>query len=185
VTDEDQAITELTAFKPEADGLRSFRADVLGAIGETDPAKAIATVKQLKADNAKLVGDVATATKARIDGQVEATLKKYEARLTVPLKAMMATQLRAELEKGVEVEKTETVKALESMGQLSITGQRAGGDLGGAAASDESKLVARVDELMRTDPEIKELAQSRGRHAAYLAAAEKAETEFAASTTAQ
>jgi len=44
-------------------------------------------------------------------------------------------------------------------------------------------MAARVDELMRTDEEIKELSKSKGRFAAYDRACEKVEQEFAAAAS--
>lgn len=174
VTDEDTAITELQALQPEIVTLRSFKGAVLTELGTTDQTKAIQEIKQLKADKAKLEGDVAAATKARVDSEIETTLKKYEKRLTVPLRAMMATQLRSELEKGVALDKTETVKALESMTELGITEQRAGGDVGGANASDDVKLDAKARELMQSNPRLKQLA-AKDEHEAYKEALIEAE----------
>lgn len=174
VTDEETAITELQALQPEITGLRSGRAEILTELGITDPTKILATIKELKAAKAKLEGDVATATKARIDSEVETTLKKYEQRLTVPLRAMMATQLRAELEKGTKLAETETVKALESMKELGITEQRSGGDVGGANANDDVKLDAKARELMQSNPRLKQLA-AKNEHEAYKEALVEAE----------
>lgn len=177
VTDEEQAVTELTAITPEITGLRSFRVEIANAIGETDPAKAIAAVKQLKAENVRLAAEAETAKKARIDGEIEATFKKYESRITPALRHLMAPQLRAELEKGVELAKTETVKALESMKELKITGQESGGDLGGANADDDVKLDAKARELMGSNPRIKSLA-AKDEHEAYKEALVLAQREL-------
>ena len=49
MVDEDQGVTELTALATELPKLRSFSADVGAEIGETDPVKAVAKVKELKA----------------------------------------------------------------------------------------------------------------------------------------
>ena len=178
VTDEEQAVTELGKLAPEVGRLRRYATDVAAEIGETDPAKSVTKLKEMKAENARFQAEAKAATKARIDKDVETTLGKYEKKLTLPLKNMIGQQLRAELEKGTKLEETDAVKALESMKDLGITGQNAGADAGGAALDDDAKVAARTEELMKTDPEIKELAASRGRHAAYLAAAEKAQTEF-------
>lgn len=174
VTDEDTAITELQALQPEITGLRSFRTDVLTELGVTDPAKAAPTIKELKAAKAKLEGDVATATKARIDSEIEATFKKYEKRITPAMKNILVVQLRAELEKGVELAKSETVKAIESMPELGIVGQQSGGDVGGANASDDAKLEAKARELMQSNPRLKALA-ARDEYAAYTEALVEAE----------
>lgn len=177
VTDEAQATTELTALHPEITGLRSLRAELLTATGETDPAKALAKVKELKAANARLEQEAKTATTTKIDGLVDATFKKYEKRITPALRNLMAPQLRAELEKGVEVDKTETVKALESMKELGITEQVAGGDLGGANANDDVKLDAKARELMTSNPRLKALAE-KDHHEAYKEALIHAEREL-------
>lgn len=182
VTDEESATTELTALQPEIAGLRSFRTDVLTELGITEAGKAGATIKELRAKVAKLEGDVATATKARIDSEVEATFKKYEKRITPALKLVLQPQLRAELEKGVALEKTETVKALESMKELGITEQIAGGDVGGANASDDAKLEAKARELMQSNPRLKALA-ARDEYAAYIEALGEAERSLKLVTT--
>lgn len=177
VTDEDQATTELTALQPEISGMRGLRADLLAVTGETDPAKAIAKVKELKAQNATLAEQAQAATKVKIDGQVDATFTKYEKRITPQLRNLMAPHLRAELEKGVELEKTETVKALESMRELGITEQVAGGDLGGANANDDVKIDTKARELMASHPRLKKLAAT-DENAAYIDALVQAEREL-------
>lgn len=174
VADEDQAITELQALQPDITGLRKFRTDVGAAIGEPDPAKAIAKITELTTKVTRLEGEVGAATKAKIEGQVTATMTKYEKRMTVPLKTSMATQLRAELEKGTELEKTETVKVLESLKELGITEQVAGGDLGGANADYDVKLDAKARELQASNPRIKQLSE-KDPHEGYKAALLEAE----------
>jgi hypothetical protein len=175
VTDEEQAATELTKLQPEIGRLRTFGIDVGAEIGETDPAKAVAKVKELKASNLKFEAEAKAAKKAQVDASIEATLKKYEKRLTVPLKAMFVTQLRAELEKGTKLEDTDTIKALESMTELGIVGQIAGGDLGGANADDDVKIDAKARELMESNPILKAMVAKGEDHKAYVQALSMAE----------
>lgn len=178
VADEDQAITELQRLQPELTGLQKFRTDVLAATGETDPAKALTRVGEFKTQNEKFVIDLAAAKKAKIDGQITATMTKFEKRLTVPLKDVMSKQLRAELEAGTELEKTETYKALDSMKETGITTQSSAGDLGGAGTADEKKFEARVNEILGSNEEVKSLRTSKGELAAYNRAVDIAEAEL-------
>lgn len=187
VTNEEEAITELTAIQPEIKQLRALGAIVAKAFGgETDPAKVEAKITELS--NAVTTHEKAAkdARALSIKTSVEATITKYEKRLTVPMRTLMSRNLTAELEAKpeVKVEETETVKALETMPDTGITERATGADVADPNASDsEKKQLSRVNELLANDSEIKELSRTKGEHAAYMRACEKAEEELAAGTT--
>ena len=184
VATEDEAIAELTAHQTEMTELRTllpFR-DVVSAEfrNEKDPAKVVGEIRELRAKVATAETAAKDAKTKELKATVDATMEKHKNKLTAPLRELMASQLTTELEAGAKVEDTKTVKALESMKALSIFSQSSEADVGGAGVDDEVKMKARVDELMGTNEEVKQLNRSRGRFAAYERACEIAEEEFAA-----
>jgi hypothetical protein len=182
VADEDAAVTELTRLQPELVQLRAASTTLteLGTeVGETDPAKVLTKVKELKASNAAFKQEAETQRKARIAADVEATMKKYESRLTVPMRTLMAKQLSVELEAGTKLEEAETAKALESLPDAGIAGQSAAGDIGGSnAAGDDQKLDAKAKELLSTDEDLKALNARQGFAAAFPEALNRARKQL-------
>lgn len=159
VATEEEAITELTALQPQITTMREFRSVVAAELdGETDPVKVATKIRELKSTVQTAIAAAAEQKKAAIRTTVEATIKQYENTMTVPLKAMFTQNLTAELEKGVEVEKSETLKTIKSLKPLGIFDQSAGPDVGGAGASDEDKIEALSNELLEKDPSLKALA---------------------------
>jgi hypothetical protein len=149
-------------------------------LGITDPAKAVERIKQLTTENAEFKTKAEKAVKDAAKATAEATVKEYEANISsAPLRKMLVTQLTGELEAGKELEKTETLATLKSLGKAKNLGQSSAGDTGDGAGTTEDKVVARAKELMASDPEIKELAKS-DRLKAYNAAVDKAEEELSA-----
>jgi hypothetical protein len=104
-------------------------------------------------------------------------MEKHKAKLTVPLRALMAAQLTTELGAGKKLEETDTVKALESMTSLGIFTQESSGDAGAAGTEDDDKLEAMAQELLREDPILR--AKAAGDHyGAYMQALEKANRQL-------
>lgn len=178
VATEDEGVTALTALQAELPALRTYAKDVAAEIGEADPAKAVAKLKELKAQHAAHELAATQAKEAAIKTSAEAKIKTYEKKLTVPMRALMLSQLVRELTAGTKLEETETVKALESMKDLGITGRSSAADVDdpNKAADPEQKQLARVKELIKTDGELIALNQ-KNPHAAFTRACEMVEEE--------
>lgn len=163
LTDEDHAVTELTAFGNEVRGIREYAAIVGAEVGETDPAKAVTFIRQLKATNATLTEKAKTEQKARILTGVEAFLKQHEKRIaSVPLRAMFSRQLAAELEAApdTKVEETETAKTISSLPETGTTTRVTGADVSTETSSDPDVQLDRVARgLLESDAELKELSR--------------------------
>jgi biotin carboxyl carrier protein len=182
VSTEDEAIAELTAHQTEMMELRAlvpFR-DVIVAefSNEKDAAKIVGTIRELRASVAAADLAAKDAKTKELKATVDATMEKHKAKLTVPLRSLMAGQLTTELAAGKKLEETDTVKALESMKTLGIFTQDAAGDIGGAATDDDVKIDVRANELLDTDPRLKALAARSGRHEAYKEAVVQAGREI-------
>jgi hypothetical protein len=176
VANEEEAITELTALQPEITKMREFRSVIGAELGEQDAVKAVAKIRELKAAEQTAKDEASKQKKAAIKTQVEATLKKYENRLTVPLRTMMANALTVELEADKKLEETETVKTLESLKPTGITGsQTSQADAGTDGLDDDELLDAKAKELIQSDPEVKELHQKEGFTKAFRFALTKAD----------
>lgn len=181
VATEEDAITELAALTPQVTSMREYRNVVAAELEETDPVKAVAKIRELKSAVATATAAAAEQKKVAIKTVVETTMTKHEKKLTVPLKELMAANLATELEAGVKLEDTKTVKALETLKEFGQFTQSAGGDIGGANADDDVKLDARARELQESDPAIKALTM-RDPHEGYKAALFKADRELRAAT---
>jgi hypothetical protein len=164
VATEDEGVTALTALQAELPALRSYAKDVAAEIGETDPAKAVSKVKELKAAVSSHELSAKAAKEKEIAAVVEATMKTHEKKLTVPMRALMARQLTGELAAGTKVDETETVKALSTMPELGITSRATGADDGSSSANtdDDVKLDAKAKELMSSNAEVKALNDKHG-----------------------
>jgi hypothetical protein len=182
VSTEDEAIAELTAHQTEMTELRAlvpFR-DVIVAefSNEKDAAKIVGTIRELRASVAAADLAAKDAKTKELKATVDATMEKHKAKLTAPLRSLMAGQLTTELAAGKKLDETDTVKALESMKTLGIFTQDAAGDIGGAATDDDVKIDVRANELLDTDPRLKALAARSGRHEAYKEAVVQAGREI-------
>jgi hypothetical protein len=181
VATEDEAIAELTAHQTEMTELRAlvpFR-DVVAAefSNEKDPAKIVGTIRELRASVAAAELAAKDAKTKELKATVDATMEKHKAKLTAPLRALMAAQLTTELGAGKKLEETDTVKALESMKSLGIFTQESSGDAGAAGTEDDEKLEAMAQELLREDPILR--AKAAGDHyGAYMQALEKANRQL-------
>lgn len=179
VATEEDALTELQALQPEIAKLREFKNVVGAEVGE-DAIKAVTKIRELKTTAETAQRDAAEQKKAAIKTTVETTVKEYEKALTVPLREMMVRQLTGELESGKKLEETETLKTLKSLKPLGITERASGADDGSSSATseDDEKLDAKAHELMRTDPELKELRQREGFSKAFRQALVKADKQL-------
>lgn len=170
VTTEDEGVTELNALSTELRATRDFTAVLSAEIGEKDPAKAVASIRALKATNATLTAKAKDEQKARIATSVESFLKTHEKRIaSVPLKNMFARQLTGELDAApdTKVEETETGKTVAGLPETGTTERASGADIGGEKAGDDVKLDAKAKELMNSDAELKELSRVQGFNVAF------------------
>ena len=174
VATEEEAITQLTALQPELVRLRAFAKDVGAEIGEAEPAPAVEKIRGLKVDLATHVAEAERQKLARIDTQVESTLKAHEDRLTPATKPFFAKQLKAELVAGVALDKSETLTAIKALTPHTITTQKSGAD-GGTDLTQEQAHKAKTNELMTSDPEIVALAKTNPNAAQLRASAKAAE----------
>jgi phage I-like protein len=180
VSTEDEAVTALTAQQPEITRIRTFAKDVGAALGETDPDKAVAKLRALSAEVTQFKAKAEEERKARIEGDIAATWKKFEDRvlpLTNPDMAFYADGLRAELLAGTTLEDCKAYKAVNALKPHGITEKKSAAD-NGQNPTEDTQLVARVTELMKT-PEFKQLTRDEGYTHAFNRACEQAEEEMA------
>jgi phage I-like protein len=176
--DEDQAAAGLMELHAEVPRLRQLATDVGAELGESDPTKLVGKVKELKAQNTAHELAATRAREAAIRTSAEAKIKTYEKKLTVPMRALMLSQLVRELTAGAKLEETDAVKALDSMQDLGITERSSGADVDDPNKNDPDRgILKRVNELMEKDEEIRELRKSDGYSAAFSLACDKAEAE--------
>jgi Mu-like prophage I protein len=175
VNTEDEGVTRLTAVSVELTRLREQNVALSSLttkqtaaltaltqeLDEPDAEKAVDRVRSLKAENKRHADAVAAEKKKRIDGQVAETMKRYEGIIT-PFQRdeYYAKHLRAELENGVELDKSATIKVLNDLPQHGITTRSSGADAGGEAlGSDMDERLDRVAlSLMESEPDLKQLA---------------------------
>ncbi len=170
VDTDDEMVTELNQLREkdrtrntEVTQLTEFRS-VIGAEfdNETDAAKVLTKVKELKAQNAALTVSATEAKKGGVAAITEGIIVKHERKLSVPARAMFSRQLSAELESGGKAGETETEKVLGSMPEIkAITGsQEAAADTGANAGATE-QFESKRAELYLTDPDIVEMAKKK------------------------
>jgi hypothetical protein len=181
ITSEDEALQELSNLGPQLVELKAtqqFR-EVLAAefSNEKDATKIVTTIRELRAKVANAEQAAKDAKTKELKATVDATMEKHKAKLTVPLRALMATQLTSELDAGKKLEDTDTVKALESMKTLGIFTQESSGDAGAAGTDDDDKLEARAQEILREDPVLSKKAAG-DHYGAYMQALARADREM-------
>lgn len=178
------AAERITALNSEVATLKAHEtySTMLSAeLGESDPGKALAAVRALKASVATATTAAETARKSAIAATVESTVKEHEARIgSVAARKHFAAALTRELEAGTELEKTETLAVLKSLSPATNLGQNTGADTGESASGDlGSRVAARADALLTENEKLKTLAAT-DRPAAYKQAVVIAHRELAA-----
>jgi hypothetical protein len=155
---------EITTLRRENDTLKGFKSfsDVVSAeIGETDPVKATAKVRELKA--------VATTAKAEKEAETtrangtaaDAILLKHEKRLTPQLKEHFKPLILTELAAGVKPAETKTEKVIESLPANVSLGRSSSNDKGENAPTDRDSLIAvRADAILEENAQLKKLAET-------------------------
>jgi hypothetical protein len=186
ITSEDEALQELNNLGPQLKELTTMREyrDVVGAEfnGEKDPAKVVAAIRGVRTELKAAQDAAIESKKVGIKTTVDATIKQYEAAIgTVALRGLLSRELTRELEAGVELEKTETMKTLKELSPSTKFSQSAGPDIGGAGTDDDEKLDARAKEILKTDAQLNALA-TRDWSAAYKQASSRALREMQPAT---
>jgi phage I-like protein len=149
----DDQIVELRQHK-------AFSDVVAGEIGETDPIKAVAKIREMKQNVSTATADKERATLTANETARDAILAKHEKKLTVPLKAYFGEQLLSELKAGKKPGETETEKALAGLpDNISLTRQSST-DTGNDAPTDRDSLInERANALMAERPELVKMAE--------------------------
>lgn len=186
VTNDDEATTELAALgtrltnaETELAAANTFRDAIAAEFGgEKDATKLIATIRGLNGKVTELTTASTASRDKEIAAVVELEMQKHEKKLTVPSKALFATQLTTELKAGKALADTDTVKALGSLPALTITdGQSTNASVDGKGITDDAALASRAVELSANDPELKAIRDPNQR---LLKAVSKARAEQAA-----
>lgn len=154
----DAAEAHISTLTRQRDEAVSFKA-VAAEVGETDPAKAVEKVRELK-KKAKDADDAVEASrKTAIQATADGILQKHENRLTPDTKKYFGAQLRAELEKGVEAGKTETEKVIGALPVITaLSGRQSSADSGKDAPTDmDSRINERALSLLSENAELKSL----------------------------
>lgn len=164
VTNEEEAITELTALQPDVSRFRKLSAIVAQHFGgETDPEKIGVKITELTSAVATFKADAEKSKKEKLDADVATGLKDHEDRIIPAVKHVFEASLRAELQSGTALKDTPTYKAMSTMPKHGITGQSSvadeRGEQGGipGGSSPEAQLDRVAKELLETDDEIKAL----------------------------
>lgn len=174
----DEEIRKLTAHQQYA--------TVVGAeIGETDPAKAAAKIRELKAtaDTARAATEASEASAREL--AADGILKNNEKRLTPALKDYFRPQLLSELKAGTKAGATLAEKAIAALPEITaLSGRQSGADTGKNAPTDEDSILAdRAEALMSENEQLKELAKT-DRPKAYKQALRLAQKEIGTKQTA-
>jgi phage I-like protein len=182
-TDEDQAEKQLTQAIPDINRMRTFAREVAVELGESEATPAVDKIKKLKAKVAEFELEAEKQKVKRVDATIATVFKDNENKLlplSNPVMKFYVEGLRAELMAGKELDKTDTMAAIKALKPHGITSQSSVGDEGKKAPSDDDRLLARVREIMRDDPAVKEVFAKRGQGEAWMLACDKAEAEEAA-----
>jgi phage I-like protein len=183
VATDEEATTILTSASSEITRLRAFHDKLSVELTEVDPDKAHAKLREIKNENNDFRLKAEKAEEKRVEQTVATTMKEFEDR-TTPFSRdkvwapALKTELRANPQ--LDVKQTETYKALKQEKPHHITDQSSSGDSGQKGPNQQDRLLARAQELMKDDPEVKEAITKRGRGEAFMLAFDKAEAEEAA-----
>lgn len=164
--EEVQAAAEdrITTLTRENESLKASKAyvDVVSAeIGETDPVKATAKFRELKAVAATAQREKEEETKRANKTTADAILLKHEKRLTPQLKAHFEPLIMTELSAGVKKDETKTEKVIASLPENQNLGRRTSADGGADLPTDtDSRIAVRAESLMEENPRIKKLAET-------------------------
>lgn len=181
--DEVQAVAEekINTLSRENESLKPHKAysDAVSAeVGETDPVKAQAKIKELKATALSATQAKEEQTKKTHETARDAILLKHERRLTPAQKEYFGPQLYAELAAGAKAGETKTEKVIESFPENKALGRKSAADGGKDAPTDrDARIQLRAHELMESDPGIKRIAEKND-YQAFRLATRKASSEI-------
>jgi hypothetical protein len=176
----ENTITTLTRENTELKAHKSFSDVVSAEIGETDPVKATAKVRELKAVVVTAKAEKEAETVRANGTAADAILLKHEKRLTVPLKEHFKPLIMTELAAGVKPGETKTEKVIEQLPANLNLGRSSAADVGRDAPTDRDSLIAvRADAIMEENTQLKKLAET-DRSSAYKQAIRLAAKEIPA-----
>jgi phage I-like protein len=163
-----------TAMKPKA----TFADAVVAELGESDPVKAVTSIKALKATADTARREKEDSTKKANESQRDAILLKHEKRLTPAQKDYFGVQLMAELSAGKKPGETATEKVIESLPENKALGRKSAADGGKDAPTDrDARIALRANELLESNPVFKKMAE-KDDYAAYKRALRMASSEI-------
>lgn len=165
---------ENTTLKPKA----TFADAVIAELGESDPAKAVNSIKELKATADAARRDKEDSTKKANESARDAILLKHEKRLTPAQKDYFGVQLMAELSAGKKPGETATEKVIESLPENKALGRKSAADGGKDAPTDrDARIALRANELLESNPVLKKMAE-KDDYGAYKRALRMASSEI-------
>jgi hypothetical protein len=141
-------VTELTREVDAAKPKVQFATALSAELEESDPAKAVAAIRTLKA-SAKKATELEQKSKTEATAaKVEAVLLKHEKRIpSVKAREMYAANLSRDLEAGQDLGKTDTEAVLATIPESAQLVRKSASD-NGAEVTFDRQLDARIEELM-------------------------------------
>lgn len=147
--------TEVTALK----GHKSYAEAVIGEVGESDPAKAVTKIRELKTVAEASRQAAESAANTAIEASRDAVLTKHENRLTPAMKEYFGPQIVTELKAGKKAGETAVEKVIGELPVLSLS-RKSGADNGTNADTDrDTRINERAEALMAEKPELVEMSK--------------------------
>jgi phage I-like protein len=146
VTRREATIAEL---KPGADGFRALAAE----LAETDPAKAVAKVKELRATAAAATARAEKEETKALAGDVDKILRTHETKFVPAEKTFLSESLTAELRAGTKPGETKLEKILAVRPAIAAFERRSGADSGRNpdAGAELDELTAQIQKDEKVD----------------------------------
>lgn len=163
--EEVQAAAEerITSLSRENESLKGYKTlgDVIATeVGETDPTKIPAKVRELKAVAVAALAKQEEEKEKATNSEADKILLKHEKRLSPAQKDYFRPQLVTELKAGTKSGETKTEKVIESFPESKALGRTSASDGGRDAPTDrDSRLQLRAREIMDSDPSVKRQAE--------------------------
>lgn len=167
---------KITALSAHADGFRALSAE----LGETDPQKAVAKIKELKQQVQASQEATEREREKALAAQIDGILKSHEDKYVPAEKEYLAANLKRELTAGTKAGETPTEKMLSARPKHGITGQHTGADTGNGNAPVDVQIAMRANALLAEDATLKAL-DAKDHMAALTEATVRARRELARS----
>lgn len=187
-TNEDEVVSaaedSIRTLTSERDTLKPFKASydaIATEIGETDPAKISAKVRELKAVATTAQREKEESADKAHGSEADKILLKHEKRVSPAMKDFFKAQLVTELKAGVKPGETKTEKVIEAIPENPALGRKSVADGGKDAPTDrDARIQLRANDLLENDPTLKLMASKGERQAydAYKTAIRRASSEI-------